>query len=138
MQPRCVIDTNVFVDLWTSDPIWGDWSATALARAASRDTLAVNPVIYAELSLGFRSESELDATLAGAGIQRLPLPYAAAWLAARAFAAYRKRGGVRTVPLPDFFIGAHAAAEGLTLLTRDAARIHTYFPKVRLIAPKPK
>ncbi len=133
-----LVDTNVFVDIWTADTSWHAWSTAALARAADQDSIAINPVIYAELSLGFDSEGELDATLAGAGIHRLALPYPAAWLAARAFAAYRKRGGVRTAPLPDFFIGAHAAATGLTLLTRDAARIRTYFPKVKLIAPSPR
>jgi hypothetical protein len=130
-----LVDTNVFVDIWTSDPKWGEWSARALAAAAASDTLAVNPVIYAELSIGFTTEAALDEALADAGIRRLPLPYRAAWLAARAFAAYRKRGGARVRPLPDFFIGAHAEAEGHRLLTRDAARVRTYFPKVRLIAP---
>lgn len=130
-----LVDTNVFVDLWTGDPEWGEWSAEALARAAEQAPLAVNPIIYAELCLGFATEPELAVALAGAGIRRLPLPYAAAWPAARAFLAYRKRGGQRTAPLPDFFIGAHAEAEGLTLLTRDAARYRTYFPDVSLIAP---
>jgi predicted nucleic acid-binding protein len=130
-----VVDTNVFVDLWTRDPVWGEWSEKALARAAERGPLAVNPIIYAELCLGFNRESLLEETLADAGIRRLPLPYRAAWPAASAFAVYRKRGGKRTAPLPDFFIGAHVLVEGLTLLTRDARRYRTYFPGVRLIAP---
>jgi predicted nucleic acid-binding protein len=130
-----LVDTNVFVDVWTADPKWGEWSAGALARAAETDTLAVNPVIYAELSIGFETESELEQVLSGAGVRRQPLPFRAGWLAARAFAVYRRRGGQRTAPLPDFFIGAHAEAEGHVLLTRDAARIRTYFPDVRLLAP---
>src|SRR5262249_49603332 len=130
-----LVDTNVFVDLWTQDPVWGNWSATALARAAERSPLAVNPIIYAELCLGFARESLLEEALADAGGRRLPLPYRAAWPAARAFRAYRKRHGKRTAPLPDFFIGAHVLVEGLTLLTRDARRYRTYFPGARLIAP---
>jgi predicted nucleic acid-binding protein len=130
-----LVDTNVLVDLWTRDPAWGEWSEEALARAAERSPLAVNPIIYAELCLGFAEEAELQETLVEAGVHTLPLPYRAAWPAARAFAAYRKRGGGRSAPLPGFFIGAHALVEGLTLLTRDARRYRTYFPGVRLIAP---
>ena len=134
-SPVILVDTNVIVDIWTADPRWGRWSAEALARVAAADVLAVNPIIFAELSVGFATESQLDDALSGAGLRRLPLPYGAAWLAARAFSVYRKRGGRRTAPLPDFFIGAHAEAESLRLLTRDAARIRTYFPKVDVIAP---
>lgn len=130
-----LVDTNVFVDLWTRDPVWGAWSEDALARAAEAGPLGINPIIYAELCLGFERESQLQETLGDAGVRRLPLPYQAAWPAARAFAAYRKRGGRRSAPLPDFFVGAHALVEGLTLLTRDARRYRTYFPGVRLIAP---
>lgn len=130
-----LVDTNVFVDLWTRDAVWSEWSEEALGRAAESGPLAVNPIIYAELCLGFERESQLEGTLAAVGVRRLPLPYRAAWPAARAFAAYRKRGGKRSTPLPDFFIGAHALVEGLTLLTRDARRYRTYFPDLRLIAP---
>jgi predicted nucleic acid-binding protein len=131
-----LVDTNVFVDLWTSDPKWGKWSEAALARAAETDELAVNPIIFAELCLGFQAEDALGRVLADADVHRLPLPYEAAWPAARAFAAYRKRGGRRWAPFPDFFIGAHASVEGLRLLTRDATRYRTYFPSIRLIAPR--
>jgi hypothetical protein len=130
-----LVDTNVFVDLWTSDPTWGRWSEDALARAAEAEQIGINPVIYAELCLGFEREADLDSALSSAGVRRLALPYRAAWPAARAFAAYKQRGGGRAAPLPDFFIGAHALVEGLTLLTRDARRYRTYFPAVRLIAP---
>jgi hypothetical protein len=130
-----LVDTNIFVDLWTADPEWGEWSADALARAVESGPIGINPVIYAELSLGFERESDLRRALAGGGVRRWPLPYAAAWPAARAFAGYRRRGGSRTVPLPDFFIGAHALVERLTLLTRDPRRYRTYFPRLRLISP---
>jgi len=130
-----LVDTNVFVDVWSNDPRWGSWSASALARTAARGPLAINPIIYTELCLGFEHETDLTSVLTSAGVQRLPLPYTAAWPAAQAFAAYRQRGGGRRTPLPDFYIGAHAVVEGLTLLTRDAARYRTYFPRLKLIAP---
>lgn len=130
-----LVDTNVFVDLWTRDATWGAWSEETLTRAAETGPLAVNPVIYAELCLGFEDEPQLQKALVDVGVRRLPLPYGAAWPAARAFVAFRKRGGRRSAPLPDFFIGAHALVEGLTLLTRDARRYRSYFPEIRLIAP---
>jgi len=130
-----LVDTNVFVDVWSNDRRWGSWSASALARTAARGPLAINPIIYTELCLGFEHETDLTSVLTSAGVQRLPLPYTAAWPAAQAFAAYRQRGGGRRTPLPDFYIGAHAVVEGLTLLTRDAARYRTYFPRLKLIAP---
>ncbi len=131
-----LVDTNVFVDIWTDDPRWSEWSSAAVAEAASESRLAVNPIIYAELCLGFDEESQLVETLDSADVRRLSLPCRAAWPAARAFAEYRDRGGSRRTPLPDFFIGAHAEAEGFRLLTRDATRYRTYFPKVQVIAPK--
>lgn len=131
-----LVDTNVFVDLWTADPRWGEWSAGALTRAADAGPLAINPIIYAELCLGFAAEDELERALGDASVRRLELPYRAAWQAARAFRSYRRRGGARSAPLPDFFIGAHAQVDRLPLLTRDPARYRTYFPAVHLIAPE--
>lgn len=131
-----LVDTNVFVDIWTDDPRWSGWSTSAIADAASETRLAVNPIIYAELCLGFDDESQLDETLRSADVRCLSLPCRAAWPAARAFAEYRERGGSRRTPLPDFFIGAHAEAESFRLLTRDAARYRTYFPQVQVIAPQ--
>lgn len=129
-----LIDANVLLDIITSDPRWFDWSASRLERALSQG-IAINPVIYAELAAGFQKRNELDAAVDLPGLEQLPLPYEAAFCAGRAFIEYRKRGGSRRSPLPDFFIGAHAETSGLALLTRDAARYRTYFPKVRLIAP---
>jgi hypothetical protein len=130
-----LIDTNVFVDIWTTDPVWGRWSREALQGAAEAGPVGINPIVYAELCLGFEREERLADALVDAGVRRLPLPYEAAWPAARAFAAYRRRGGRRRAPLPDFFIGAHALVQQLPLLTRDARRYRTYYPGVRLIAP---
>lgn len=130
-----LVDANVLLDIITSDPKWFEWSAGRMERALTQG-LAINPVIYAELAAGFRKEEELEAALDLAELQRLPIPYEAAFRAGRAFVEYRQRGGDRRSPLPDFFIGAHAETAGLTLLTRDVARYRTYFPKLRLIAPE--
>jgi predicted nucleic acid-binding protein len=129
-----LIDANALLDVLTSDPVWFDWSQDAMMRAAA-DGLAINPIIYAESAPAYREEKELAAAPADWPLQRLPLPYEAAWPAAQAFSVYRGRGGMRASPLPDFYIGAHAAVDGLTLLTRDPTRYRTYFPKVALICP---
>jgi predicted nucleic acid-binding protein len=130
-----LIDSNVLLDVLTNDRQWSDWSSQALTRAAETSRLVINPVIYAEVSLGFAGIEELDEALLADTFVREPIPYEAAFLAGRAFLGYRRRGGVRTSPLPDFFIGAHAAVAGYRLITRDAARFRTYFPKLSLIAP---
>jgi predicted nucleic acid-binding protein len=130
-----LVDSSVLLDVATEDPRWFPWSSAALERAAERSVLVVNPLIWAEVSVGFDRIEELDAALPSAVYRRDPLPYEAGFLAGKAFLAYRRRGGVRRTPLPDFYIGAHAAIAGLRLLTRDAARYRTYFPKVELIAP---
>lgn len=129
-----LVDTSVLLDVMA--PLaWRDWSEAQLALAADAGDLAINQVIYAELSVGFASQARLERTLQGVGLLRLNLPWAASWLVSRAFLDYRKRGGQRTTPLPDFFVGAHAAASELRLLTRDPKRVRTYFPDVALIAP---
>ena len=131
-----MVDSSVLLDIFTEDSTWFDWSANALAEAAGGQALIINPVIYAEISVRFDRIEELEAALAQAGIERRPVPYEAAFLAAKCFVQYRKRGGGRASPLPDFFIGAHAAVEGLALLTRDVERVRTYFPNVTLITPQ--
>lgn len=130
-----LVDSNVILDLLTDDPAWRPWSEAALSAAADRDEVAINPIIYAEIASGFATMKELDRCLGADAFRRLPLPYEAGFVAAHAFVEYRRRGGVRTSPLPDFYIGAHAAVSGLRLLTRDVRRYSGYFPKVRLIAP---
>ncbi|MBY0399134.1 DNA-binding protein [Myxococcota bacterium] len=109
----------------TEDPEWCAWSAGALARCAEDSTLAINPLIYAEVSVRFDRIEELQD----------PLPWEAAFLAGKSFVRYRRRRGARRSPLPDFYIGAHAAVAGLTLLTRDATRYRTYFPGIEILAP---
>ncbi|HEU4583138.1 MAG TPA: type II toxin-antitoxin system VapC family toxin [Polyangiaceae bacterium] len=130
-----LVDSNVILDVATNDSRWGDWSAQALAAEAERSQLVINPIIYAEVSVGYRRIEELDAALPAASYRREPLPYEAGFLAGKAFLQYRRRRGVRQTPLPDFYIGAHAAIAGYRLLTRDAARYRSYFPTLSLVAP---
>lgn len=130
-----LVDSNVILDLVTDDPQWSAWSSEALSQAADESTLAINPVVYAEVSIGFRTIEELENLLPTADFRRLELPYEAAFLAGKAFLSYRRRGGRRTAPLPDFYIGAHAAIADMRLLTRDPQRYRTYFPTVNLMAP---
>jgi predicted nucleic acid-binding protein len=130
-----LVDSNVLLDVLTDDPRWSPWSSDALATQAESDVLTINPIIYAEVSIGFRRIEELDAALSAAIFHRLPLPWEAAFLAGKCYLAYRRRGGARSSPLPDFYIGAHASVASMALLTRDAARYKTYFPKLRLVSP---
>jgi len=130
-----LVDTNVLFDLVTDDPVWADWSARQLRILSARGTLIVNPVVYAELSVGYDRVDEVDAALDAAGVELVEIPRPALFLAGKAFQSYRARGGTRTGVLPDFFIGAHAVVEGLSLLTRDTRRYRSYFPRITLIAP---
>ena len=130
-----LLDTTVLLDIATADPAWLAWSEGQFRAVAAQGPILINPIVYAELAPAFATQSDLDRWLDSAVFQRLPLPYAAGWLAAQAFVKYRRAGGAKNSPLPDFYIGAHAEAEGLTLVTRDAARYRTYFPSVMLIAP---
>lgn len=132
---RFLVDTNVVVDILTRDPAWSEWSAATLRACADLGPLAINPIIYAELSVGFDRIEDLDVALPEADWARLPLPWEAGFLASRCFGQYRRKGGQRPRPLPDFYIGAHAAVDGLALITRDVSRFRTYFPTVELIAP---
>jgi len=130
-----LVDTNVLLDLVTDDPDWSDWSLARLEEAALAGPIFINDVVYAETSIRYNRIEDLDAMLAQAMIEIAPTPHAALFLAGKAFQRYRVVGGTRTGVLPDFFIGAHAAVQGWPLLTRDAGRYRSYFPKVTLIAP---
>ena len=130
-----LVDSNVLLDVATEDPKWGEWSSQALAQAAETAPLAINPIVYAEVSIRYDNIEELEHALPAAAFRREALPYEAAFLAGKAFVRYRRRGGIRSTPLPDFFIGAHAAVAGYRLLSRDAARYRSYFPTVELICP---
>lgn len=130
-----LIDTNVLLDIATADPMWLACSEAQLPAAAANGPVVINPIIYAELAPAFHSPAELDRWLDPTVFRRLPLPYAAGWSAAQAFVRCRRGGGAKTSPLPDFYIGAHAEVETLTLVTRDSSRYRTCFPTVVLIAP---
>lgn len=129
------IDSNILLDVLTEDPKWFDWSSAALAAAADRNRLVINAVVYAEVSVRFSRIEDLEAALPPQLIEREAIPFEAAFLAGKCFQTYRRRGGARTSPLPDFFIGAHAAVAGYDLMTRDVGRYETYFPSLGLIGP---
>jgi predicted nucleic acid-binding protein len=130
-----LVDSNVLLDIATEDPKWSTWSENALIDAADEGALAINPIIYAEVSVGFTTIEDLDDAIPPETFTRMPLPFEAGFLAGKAFLTYRRRGGAKSTPLPDFYIGAHAAIAGFRLLTRDAARYRTYYPSLDLIAP---
>ena len=130
-----LVDTNVLFDYLSEDEEWFDWSGAMLDQAANAGTVAINQIVYAEVSVRYPTIEALDDELSSEFFVRLPLPWEAAFLAGKAFATYKRRGGAKRSPLPDFCIGAHAAVAGMTLLTRDPSRYRRYFPKLRLISP---
>ena len=129
-----LVDSNVLLDLFTEDPRWREWSETQLADALDRGPTLINPIIYAEISISFERIEELEQALPQE-LEREALPWEAAFLAGKCFLAYRRRGGERRSPLPDFYIGAHAAVTGRALLTRDPGRYRSLFPRLELISP---
>lgn len=130
-----LVDSNILLDIATLDPVWSPWSQRALAEIAGHALLVINPIIYAEVSIGYTTIEALDAALPATLFQREALPWEAGFLAGKCFLQYRRRGGARASPLPDFYIGAHAAVARLGLLTRDAKRYRSYFPSVEIFAP---
>lgn len=130
-----LVDTNVILDVIEDDPQWAQSSQEQLDRAALNDTLCINAVIYAEVSIAYTTIEQLEAMLTQARLELVPIPREALFLAGKAFMRYRRTRGAKTGVLPDFFIGAHAAVAGLSLLTRDVGRYKTYFPKLALISP---
>ena len=134
-MPAVLVDSNVLLDVLTEDPRWFRWSSEILALQAEHAVLVINPIIYAEVSVGFERIEELEAALPATMFQREALPWEAGFLAGKCFRSYRRRSGARRSPLPDFYIGAHAAVARMALLTRDPARYRTYFPKLEVIAP---
>ena len=135
VRPITLVDSNVLFDVMTNDPAWGQWSADRITQALDDGRLVINPIVYAQVSIGFGRIEELDDALPASEFEREPLPYEAGFLAGKAYVAYRRRGGSRRSPMPDFYIAAHAAVRGYRLLTRDAKRYLTYFPGVEVIAP---
>ena len=130
-----LVDSNVLLDVFTGDPEWGEWSEQMLAKCADSAVLVINPIVYAEVSVRFKRIEELEAALPPEFLRREPLPWEAGFLAGKCFAAYRRNRGRGRAPLPDFYIGAHAAVCGYRLLTRDVKRFRLYFPSLPLLAP---
>jgi hypothetical protein len=131
-----LVDSSVLLDVLTDGQVWADWSQAQLEQAAAAGPLVINDVIYAEISARYPSADVVDSVIRDAGVDLVPIPRSALFLAGKAYLRYRAAGGVRTGVLSDFFIGAHAEAEQLPLLTRDVRRYRSYFPKVELIAPE--
>jgi predicted nucleic acid-binding protein len=131
-----LVDSNVLLDIFTDDPVWYDWSSTSLASALDRAPVVINEIVYAETAARFKGIEEYESWLDDLDIVRMPLSWSMAFLAGKCHGTYKARGGTAKSPLPDFFIGAHAAVAKLPLLTRDAKRYRTYFPTVDVIAPR--
>ncbi len=130
-----LVDSNVLLDVLTEDASWFEWSSEQLQRYAERHSLVINPLIYAEVSMGFERIEDVESALPLDSFRREALPWEAGFLAGKAFLKYRRSGGARRSPLPDFYIGAHAAVANLILLTRDAARYSSYYPRLIIVAP---
>ncbi len=130
-----LVDSNVILDILTEDTKWFSRSAKTLSACAENNILVINPIIYAEVSIRFEKVEDLEEVLSPDYFRRDPLPWEAAFLAGKCFLSYRKKGGRKRSPLPDFFIGAHASVAGIRLLTRDVSRYRTYFPGLELIIP---
>ena len=130
-----LVDSNVLIDLLENDPNWADWSEAQLTPLAEAGLAVINPIIYAEVAANFATIEALNAAVQPFNLQREPLPWDATFLASQAFKLYRRRGGQRSSPLPDFYIGAHASLAGYALLTRDSRRYREYFPKLKIISP---
>jgi predicted nucleic acid-binding protein len=135
LRPATLIDSCVLLDVITDDARWADWSADQIATAMDTGRVVINPLIYAEVSVGYDTLEELDELLPASDYEREPLPFVAGFAAGKAFVRYRRSGGGKRSPLPDFYIGAHAALAGYRLLTHDTSRYRTYFPALDIIAP---
>lgn len=136
-MPAYLVDSSVLLDVFTADPAWAEWSIGQLERAWAEGTVFINPAIYSEISIRFSRIEDLEAALDESGLVWSEIPREALFLAGKAFLSYRKDGGPRTSPLPDFFIGAHAAVSDFVLITRDPERVRTHFPKLRISSPGP-
>jgi predicted nucleic acid-binding protein len=130
-----LVDSNVLLDVLTEDVHWYERSSARLAAVAESNVLVINPIVYAEVSIGFARIEDVDSAVPPEFFRREALPWEAAFLAGKCFLRYRRSGGSRRSPLPDFYIGAHAAVRGIPLLTRDTARYRTYFPRLELLLP---
>ncbi len=134
-MPEVLIDSNIILDIFEDDPVWYEWSVNILNEYSQNYTLCINAVIYTEISIGFKKIEELEKAISTCNFQYKSIPKEAFFLAGKVFLKYRKQKGNKIRPLPDFFIGAHAAVAGIDLITRDIKRIKHYFPTVNIISP---
>ena len=130
-----LIDSCVLLDLFTNDPNWANWSEEVLEKYSQTNTLYINSIVYTEVSIGFNKIEEVDAAISDFGVKVLEMPREVLFLTGKTFLDYRRNSGTKVSPLPDFFIGAHAAVSNFDLITRDAGKFKTYFPNVNLISP---
>lgn len=130
-----LVDSNIIIDIFTEDPQWCAWSSEQLEKLGNKYVLFINKIIYGEVSISFNKIEELEQALPNQILKRSQIPWEAAFLAGKIFLQYKKLGGNRSTPLPDFIIGAHAAVGNLILLTRDDKRFRYYFPKITMICP---
>lgn len=137
-MPAYLADSSVLLDVFTEDRVWAEWSVNQLEQASADGIVFIDPVVYSEISVRFSRIEELEAAIADSGLVWSDIPREALFLAGKAYVSYRKAGGTKTAPLPDFFIGAHAAVSDLVLITRDPERVRTHFPRVRLSCPDPR
>jgi predicted nucleic acid-binding protein len=135
IRPATLVDSCVFLDVITGDEKWANWSAGQIAAALEAGRVVINPLVYAEVSVGFETLVDLDDLLPASDFEREPLPYVAGFAAGKAFLRYRRNGGDKRSPMPDFYIGAHAAVAGYRLLTRDVRKYRTYFPTIEVVGP---
>lgn len=138
MMNGVFVDSCILLDLYTNDPIWADWSEKILDKYSQTNTLFINSIVYAEVSIGFNQIEEVEKALSGIGIKVLEIPREALFLTGKVFLKYRKNKGTKNAPLPDFFIGAHATVSEFELITRDVAKFKTYYPQLKLIHPDAK
>lgn len=129
------VDSCILLDLFTDDPKWGNWSESVLGKYSQSNTLFINSIVYTEVSIGFNRIEEVEKAIEQVGVKVLEIPREALFLAGKVFLDYRRNKGTKSSPLPDFFIGAHAAVSSFDLITRDAASYKTYFPSITVICP---
>ncbi len=130
-----LVDSSALLDILTADPVWAEWSIRELEKAWADGTVFIDPIVYSEISIRFSRIEDLEAAIAESGLAWSEIPREALFLAGKAFLSYRKAGGTKTQPLPDFFIGAHAAVSDMVLITRDPEKVRSYFPRLRITSP---
>jgi predicted nucleic acid-binding protein len=133
-----LVDSSALLDIFTADPVWAEWSIRELEKASANGTVFIDPIVYSEISIRFSRIEDLEAAVKESGLVWSEVPREALFLAGKAFMSYRKAGGTRASPSPDFFIGAHAAVSDLVLITRDPERVRTHFPRLRVVSPRAK